>query len=190
MTSRSDPSHSSNSPHSKNPAVSASASAASSSRRLAGLALVCLGLPIILIGAVALLSQVLRPPSLAEEAQAAQVVRRLEKIGQVEVMAQDPNRPLKTGAEVFAAQCTTCHKEGVLGAPKLGDKAAWGPRIATGFNALLNSALKGKNAMPAQGGGAFDELEVARAVVYMANQGGARFPEPPLPKTSAAQKTS
>jgi cytochrome c5 len=175
MTSRSD------TPHSKS-----TASSASLSGQLAGLAVVCLGLPVVLIGAVALLSEVLRPPSLAEEAQAAQVVRRLEKIGQVEVMAQDPNRLLKTGAEVFAAQCTTCHKEGVLGAPQFGDKAAWAPRIATGFNALLNSALKGKNAMPAQGGGAFDELEVARAVVYMANQGGARFPEPPLPKASAA----
>jgi cytochrome c5 len=45
----------------------------------------------------------------------------------------------------------------------------------------LNSALKGKNAMGAQGGGNFDDYEIARAVVYMANAGGAKFAEPAKP---------
>ena len=72
----------------------------------------------------------------------------------------------------------------MLGAPKFGDAAAWGPRIKTGFDALLNSALKGKNAMTAQGGGAFSDYEVARAVVYMANAGGAKFDEPKAPASA------
>ena len=65
-----------------------------------------------------------------------------------------------------------CHASGAAGAPKLGDAAAWAPRIGTGYAALLNSALKGKGNMGAQGGGDHGELEIGRAVVYMANQAG------------------
>ncbi|NDP38377.1 MAG: cytochrome c5 family protein, partial [Rhodoferax sp.] len=76
------------------------------------------------------------------------------------------------------AQCTACHTAGVVGAPKFGDAAAWAPRIQTGYDALLNAALKGKNAMAAQGGGEFQDLEIGRAVVYMANAAGGKFAEP------------
>jgi cytochrome c5 len=93
---------------------------------------------------------------------------------------------LKTGEQVFAAQCSACHTAGLVGAPKFGDAAAWAPRIKTGYAALLNSALKGKNAMPAQGGGELSETEIGRAVVYMANQGGAKFEEPKAPAASAS----
>ena len=94
----------------------------------------------------------------------------------------------KTGQQVFEAQCTTCHTAGLLGAPKFGDAAAWGPRVAKGYDALLASALHGKGNMPAQGGGDFSDFEVARAVVYMANAGGAKLAEPkaPAPAASAA----
>jgi cytochrome c5 len=112
------------------------------------------------------------------------VTERIRKVGTVEV--RDANRPLKTGEEVFKAQCTTCHSAGVAGAPKFGDPAAWGPRIKTGFDSLVNSALHGKNAMPAQGGGDFDDVEVARAVAYMANAAGAKFPEPQRTQAAAA----
>ena len=78
----------------------------------------------------------------------------------------------KTGQQVFEAQCTTCHTAGLLGAPKFGDAAAWAPRVAKGYDALLQSALHGKNNMPAQGGGEFSDYEIGRAVVYMANHGG------------------
>jgi cytochrome c5 len=101
---------------------------------------------------------------------------RIQKVG--EVGFQSASRELKTGEQVFTAQCSACHATGAAGSPKFGNAVAWGPRIQTGFNALLNSALKGKNAMAPQGGGAFSDLEVARAVVYMANAGGAKFPEP------------
>ena len=111
---------------------------------------------------------------------AESVAARIEKVGTVEV--RDANRPLKGGEEVFKAQCSACHAAGLAGSPKLGDKAAWAPRIKTGYEALLNSALKGKNAMGAQGGGDHSDVEIGRAVVYMANASGAKFAEPAAPK--------
>ena len=110
-------------------------------------------------------------------------LERIQKVGTVEIL--DANRVMKTGEEVFKAQCGTCHAAGLAGAPKFGDAAAWGPRIKTGYEALLTSALKGKNAMGAQGGGNFDDYEIARAVVYMANGSGAKFEEPAKPAAPA-----
>ena len=112
------------------------------------------------------------------------VGERIQKIGSVSM--GDANRPLKNGEEVFKAQCTTCHTAGVLGAPKFGDAAAWAPRIKTGYDALLNSAVKGKNAMGAQGGGIFSTFEIGRAVVYMANAAGGKLEEPKAPQAPAA----
>ena len=104
------------------------------------------------------------------------VAQRIQKIGMVEI--RDANRPLKAGSEVYAAQCAACHATGAAGAPKFGDVAAWAPRIKTGFEALWNSSLKGKNAMGPQGGGDFDDVEIGRAVVHLANAAGAKFAEP------------
>ena len=104
------------------------------------------------------------------------VAARIQKVGSVEI--RDANRELKSGEEVFKAQCTACHTSGAAGAPKFGDKGAWAARIKSGYDHLLEAALKGKGAMGAQGGGDFDDLEVGRAVVYMANAAGANFPEP------------
>ncbi len=109
------------------------------------------------------------------------IAQRLQKVGSVEI--RDANRELKGGEDVFKGQCTTCHAAGLAGAPKFGDAVAWGPRIQTGYEALLNSALKGKGAMGAQSGGDYEELEIARAVVYMANAAGAKFE---APKSAAA----
>ena len=114
------------------------------------------------------------------------VAQRIQKVGTVEI--RDANRELKSGEEVFKAQCTTCHSAGVAGAPKFGDGGAWAARIKTGYDALLNSALKGKGAMGAQGGGDFDDIEVGRAVVYMANAGGAKFEPPKAPAAVEAGK--
>ncbi len=112
------------------------------------------------------------------------LAERIQKVGIVEI--RDANRPLRSGEEVFKAQCTTCHTAGVAGAPKFGYATAWGPRIKTGFESLLHSALTGKNAMAPQGGGEFNDTEIARAVVYMANAGGAKFDEPPAPAATEA----
>lgn len=112
------------------------------------------------------------------------LMTRIQKVGSVEI--RDANRALKSGEDVFKAQCTACHTTGAAGAPKLGDEAAWGPRIRTGFEALVNSALNGKAAMPAQRGGDFEDVEIARAVAYMANAAGAKFAEPQRPAAPAA----
>ena len=55
------------------------------------------------------------------------------------------------GKQIYDTKCIICHKAGVANAPKLGDKAAWEPRIATGMDAMLAVAIKGKGAMPPKG---------------------------------------
>lgn len=110
------------------------------------------------------------------------IAQRIQKVGEVSI--RDANREMKTGEQVFAAQCSACHATGAAGSPKFRDAGAWGPRIKTGFDNLLNSALKGKGNMGAQGGGNFSDFEVARAVVYMANAGGAKFDEPKKPEAA------
>ncbi|WP_332816186.1 c-type cytochrome [Ramlibacter sp.] len=111
------------------------------------------------------------------------VAERLRKVGTVEI--RDANRPLKSGEEIYKAQCAACHAQGVAGAPKFADAAGWTARIKTGFDALVQSALKGKGAMPPQGGGDASDTEIARAVVYMANAAGAKFAEPQAPQAQA-----
>lgn len=119
-----------------------------------------------------------------KEAREREVTDRLKKIGAIEI--RDANRPLAAGEAVFKAQCVACHgSPGIPGAPHLNDAAAWGPRIGQGYATLLEHALKGKGAMPAQGGGDFEDLEIGRAVVYMANAGGAKFPVPERPAAAA-----
>jgi cytochrome c5 len=114
------------------------------------------------------------------------IAERLQKVGTVEI--RDANREMKTGEQVFTAQCAACHISGAAGAPKLGDAGTWGPRIKTGYDVLLNSALKGKNAMGAQGGGDFDDFEIARAVVYLVNASGGKFAEPKKAAAAEAAK--
>ncbi|EYC49681.1 cytochrome C [Hylemonella gracilis str. Niagara R] len=107
------------------------------------------------------------------------VTERLQKVGTVEI--RDANRPLKSGEAVYQAQCVACHGAGLAGAPKFGDAGAWAARIKTGFDSLVNSALKGKGAMAAQGGGEHNDTEIARAVAYLANAAGGKFTEPAAP---------
>ena len=137
-------------------------------------------LPIfIIIGLVVFVTSGNKPMAGVENTELA-IAQRLQKVGSVEV--RDANRPLRSGEAVYQGQCAACHATGAVGAPKLGDAAAWGPRIQTGFEALVHSALKGKGAMAAQGGGDFDDTEIARGVAYMANAAGAKFAEPERPK--------
>ena len=72
------------------------------------------------------------------------------------------------GEKIYKGLCFSCHDVGVVGAPKLGDKVAWAVRIATGNDAMYNTALKGKGAMPAKGGNpALSDAEVKAAVDFM-----------------------
>jgi cytochrome c5 len=94
---------------------------------------------------------------------------------------------MKSGPDAYKAQCAACHDNGVAGAPKFGDAGVWAARIKTGYDALLNSALKGKGNMGAQGGGELSDYEIGRAVVHMVNSAGGKFAEPAKPEAPAAQ---
>jgi len=114
------------------------------------------------------------------------VAERLQRVGRIELRDVTEVATLRTGEQVYAVQCSACHIAGVAGAPKLGDGPAWAPRIATGYEALLNSVLKGKGAMGAQGGGDYSDFELGRAVVHMVNQSGGKFAEPAAPAAPEA----
>lgn len=114
------------------------------------------------------------------------VAKRLQPVGMVEIRDISNPAAARTGEQVYQAQCAACHATGAANAPKFGDAAAWAPRVATGFESLLNSAMKGKGAMAAQAGGDASDLEIARAVVYLANQGGGKFAEPAAPAAAAS----
>ena len=84
--------------------------------------------------------------------------------------AADPNKP-REGKVIYEGVCHTCHTAGLLGAPKLGDKAAWSARIGKGTATLYQHAIQGFNAMPAKGGNAdLLDVEVTNAVDYMVSQ--------------------
>lgn len=74
----------------------------------------------------------------------------------------------RTGEQVYNASCQACHATGAAGAPKLGDKAAWAPRIQQGMDTLMTHALKGFNAMPARGTcGNCSDQEIREAIEFM-----------------------
>jgi cytochrome c5 len=119
-------------------------------------------------------------------ANADAIAQRISPVARVVLKDPGDVAAMKNGEQVYAAQCSACHTSGAAGAPKLGDESAWAPRLKTGYEALLNSALKGKGAMAAQGGGDHSDYEIARAVVYMANKGGGKLEEPKAPAAAAS----
>ena len=72
-----------------------------------------------------------------------------------------------TGEQAFAQVCSACHSTGINGAPKMGDRAAWGPRIAQGKEALYSHAIEGKGNMPARGGTTWPDAAIRMTVDYM-----------------------
>jgi len=85
------------------------------------------------------------------------IASRLRPVGTVNVVSatqQQAGSAANGGEALFNSVCMACHGAGLAGAPKVGDKAAWQPRIAQGIDVLYVSALKGKNAMPPKGGAA------------------------------------
>jgi cytochrome c5 len=75
------------------------------------------------------------------------------------------------GKKVYDTTCTACHTAGVANAPKPGDKAAWAPRIKQGTDALVQSVLKGKGAMPPKAGNpALTDAEIRAAIDFMVSQ--------------------
>ncbi|TFW06040.1 cytochrome c5 family protein, partial [Oxalobacteraceae bacterium OM1] len=106
---------------------------------------------------------------------------RLRPVADEGYTLKDANAPktLQAGDAVFKAVCAACHATGAAGAPKVGDNAAWASRLSQGESTLFEHAIKGIRAMPAKGGNPdLEDVEVQRAVVYMANQSGGKLKEP------------
>jgi cytochrome c5 len=101
---------------------------------------------------------------------------RIKPVGQVRVEGEDevvatsapaePPAP-KSGKEVYEGACMACHGQGILGAPKFGDKEDWGKRYEQGEETLLGHAMNGFGQMPAQGGGQLSDDEVKAGMLYM-----------------------
>lgn len=115
------------------------------------------------------------------------VAARLQPVGKVEVIDVNAPKVMKSGEEVVKTVCGACHTTGAANAPKIGDKGGWAPRLAQGLDGLTKSAVIGKGAMPPRGGVPdLTDFEIARSIVFMANQSGASFKEPAAPKEAAA----
>jgi cytochrome c5 len=104
-----------------------------------------------------------------------EVAARIAPVANAGFTLKDANAPkvLQSGEAIYTSTCAACHGTGAAGAPKFGDAGAWGARIAQGYDTVVKHAIEGLRAMPAKGGNPdLDDVEVARAVVYMANHAG------------------
>ncbi len=124
-------------------------------------------------------------PAQVKQAEADQsVAERIKPVGEVTIASGSPVMNVlipaahaagDKGKAIYDASCAACHGAGVAGAPKLGDKADWGPRIAQGNDKLYANSLKGyqgkKGMMPAKGGNAsLKDDDVKAAVDYMVSK--------------------
>lgn len=112
----------------------------------------------------------------------SEIVARIKPVGELVVASATtvangviPTAKAADGKGTYDKACVVCHAAGVAGAPKLGDKADWGPRIAQGNDTLYTHALKGfqgkKGMMPAKGGNAsLADADVKASVDYMVGQ--------------------
>ena len=125
------------------------------------------------------------PGALSPEAVSA----RIQPVGRVEVVDANAPRVLKSAEDIVKTTCMACHGSGVAGAHKLGDKAAWGKVGKPGLDTMLKNAIAGKNAMPPRGGlPDLSDQELARAIVYMANQSGLNLKDPATAPAADAKK--
>jgi len=111
----------------------------------------------------------------AEAGKVAAVAKNLKPIGSVSTKDAKTSGSAKarSGEEVYKASCMACHASGVANAPKPDDKAAWEPRVATGLDALMKTAIDGKGAMPARGGNpAVTDEEIKAVILYMTDKAG------------------
>lgn len=108
------------------------------------------------------------------------VSARIQPVARLEIGGSAGAPGARAAADIVKTTCAACHQTGAANAPKLGDAAAWAPRIKTGVNALVQSVIKGKGAMPPKAGDAsLTDTEIHNAVVLIANQAGAKFKEKP-----------
>ena len=92
----------------------------------------------------------------------------------------------RNGGEVVQAYCAKCHQTGAEGAPRIGDRAAWIPRLRQGFEVLVGSAIQGHGPMPSRGDVAnLTDSEIRAAIAYMINGGIATTTRPPVAPAAA-----
>jgi cytochrome c5 len=145
------------------------------------LIVVLLAFVVPIFGITLLVKFVVEKPHASEGAMApAAVAARIQPVGK-----WDPSAPADSPApaatqvaagpadpkKVYDTVCTACHAQSVAGSPKVGDKAAWAPRIKTGIDAMVKTVVSGKGAMPPKGGRAdLSEADIRGVVEYMVSQ--------------------
>ena len=143
--------------------------------------------PVIVISMIASLAMRSVEPSATAFSEKA-IAERLKPVGESVVVAAGAPAPARTGQQISETVCAACHATGALNAPRIGDRTAWGPLIKRGFDELVANAIKGIRQMPPRGGNPqLSDVEVARAVAYMANQAGAKSSEPEPPAAAAGE---
>ena len=139
-------------------------------------------IPVLVIILLVKLVAVTSPMGAGSNAQSSEsIAQRIQPVAQFRLVdaASDSSDESRTGEQVYELTCLTCHASGVAGAPTMGDNDAWAPLIESGFDQMVKIAIEGVGAMPPRGGNpSLSDLEVARAVAYMANNSGGSFDEP------------
>ena len=127
------------------------------------------------------------PNALTPEAVSA----RIQPVARVELGAPSAAPGARAAADIVKNTCAACHQTGAANAPKLGNAGDWAPRIKTGVNAMVQSVIKGKGAMPPKAGDpSLTDNEIHNAVVLMANQAGGKFKEKPAAAPAAAGRST
>lgn len=94
----------------------------------------------------------------------------------------------RSGEQIVAERCVKCHQSGEGGAPRIGDRAAWIPRVKQGLDAVVRSAINGHGGMPARGGQAdLTDAELRSAIVYMMNPASVPAPAGSAPAAASGQ---
>ena len=155
-------------------------------KQLAIVVVLAFVVPVVVIIVLAQLAVGTKKSTASPAAQEEAIAKRLKPAGEVIVAAAGVAQQLRDGKAVVETACAACHATGAMNAPKIGDKAAWGKLTGRSLEALTASAIKGVRQMPARGGNPdLADVEIARAIVYMANQGGANWKEPAAPAVAA-----
>ena len=118
-------------------------------------------------------------PALSDKEIERAIIYMVNKSGGQWVEPIDTTQPMgqRSGEQVVKAQCSKCHEEGKGGAPHVGDRSAWIPRLKNGLDATVRSAINGHGGMPSRGGLAnLTDAEIRSAVLYMLNAGSVAAP--------------
>ena len=139
------------------------------------------------ISLAVMLSQLVTSGEKGAHENESMVAARIQPVGTVVLAEATGPKGMLTGEQVYGQVCKTCHETGLAGSPKFGDKTAWAKVIAQGDKMAFEHAIGGIRAMPPKGGnGDLTDDEVKRAVVYMANKGGANWTAPAVAAAPAA----